>query len=69
MKVILKNGDELAVNEGATCAMAAAAISEGLARNAVAAKVNGVLVDLSHALGARRRRQTRNRHAQGQGGA
>ena len=50
MKVILKNGDELAVNEGATCAMAAAAISEGLARNAVAAKVNGVLVDLSHAL-------------------
>ena len=51
MKVILKNGDELAVNEGATCAMAAAAISEGLARNAVAAKVNGVLVDLSHALG------------------
>ena len=51
MKVILKNGDELAVNEGATCAMAAAAISEGLARNAVAAKVNGVLVDLSHTLG------------------
>ena len=51
MKVILKNGDELAVNEGATCAIAAAAISEGLARNAVAAKVNGVLVDLSHALG------------------
>ena len=51
MKVILKNGDELAVNEGATCAMAAAAISEGLARNAIAAKVNGVLVDLSHALG------------------
>ena len=51
MKVILKNGDELVVNEGATCAMAAAAISEGLARNAVAAKVNGVLVDLSHALG------------------
>ena len=50
MKVILKNGDELVVNEGATCAMAAAAISEGLARNAVAAKVNGVLVDLSHAL-------------------
>ena len=51
MKVILKNGDELAVNEGATCAMAAAAISEGLARNAVAAKVHAVLVDLSHALG------------------
>ena len=50
MKVILKNGDELVVNEGATCAMAAAAVSECLARNAVAAKVNGVLVDLSHAL-------------------
>ncbi len=50
MNVILKNGDSLALDEGATCANAAAAISEGLARNAVAAKVNGKLVDLSSRL-------------------
>ena len=50
MKILLKNGDELAVEEGATCAKAALAVSEGLARNAVAAKVNGSLVDLSHVL-------------------
>ena len=50
MKIYLKNGDELSLADGADCAQAAAAISEGLARNAVAAKVNGVLVDLSHAL-------------------
>ena len=47
MNIVLKNGDALALTDGATCAMAAAAISEGLARNAVAAKVNGKLVDLS----------------------
>ena len=47
MNILLKNGDARSVVEGATCAMAAAAISDGLARNAVAAKVNGVAVDLS----------------------
>lgn len=50
MNIKLKNGDELNVVEGATCAMAAAAISDGLARNAVAAKVNGKAVDLSTVL-------------------
>ena len=50
MKVYLKNGDELSVEEGATCAKAVSAISEGLARNAVAAKINGTLCDLSHVL-------------------
>ena len=46
MEIILKNGDKLALEDGATCANAASAISEGLARAAVAAKVNGKLVDL-----------------------
>ncbi len=50
MNVILKNGDELALNQGATCQQAATAISEGLGRNAVAAKVNGNLVDLATVL-------------------
>lgn len=50
MEIILKNGDSLSVAEGATCYDAALAISEGLARNAVVAKVNGVLVDLSEKL-------------------
>ena len=48
MKVFLRNGDELNIDAGATCANAASAISEGLARSAVAAKVNGVVCDLSH---------------------
>ncbi|MGN0804797.1 MAG: threonine--tRNA ligase [Candidatus Coproplasma sp.] len=47
MNVILKDGNAITLEEGATCANASSAISEGLARNAVAAKVNGVLVDLS----------------------
>ncbi len=50
MEIILKNGDKLNVENGATAADAAHAISEGLFRAAVAAKVNGKLVDLSHAL-------------------
>ena len=50
MNVILKSGDTLAVEEKATVYTAALAISEGLARNAVCAKVNGVLVDTSHVL-------------------
>jgi len=40
----------LAVEENATCMQAAMAISEGLARNAICAKVNGALVDLSTVL-------------------
>ena len=47
MNITLKNGDVLAVSEKATAFVAAQAISEGLARNAVAAKVNGELKDLS----------------------
>ncbi len=50
MVVILKNGDELNVNEGTTCLEAASFIGEGLAKSAVAAKVNGKLVDLSAVL-------------------
>ena len=50
MKIYLKNGDELEVEQGLDCLAAASAISEGLARAAVAAKVNGHLVDLSHKL-------------------
>lgn len=50
MEIILKNGDKLSVDGGATCAQAAAKISDGLARNAVAAKVNGALCDLAHVL-------------------
>ena len=50
MNVILKNGDAITLEENASAMQAALAISEGLARNAVCAKVNGKLVDLSHAL-------------------
>ena len=50
MQIVLKNGDGIQLAEGATAQDAAQAISEGLARAAVAAKVNGVLVDLSHVL-------------------
>ena len=50
MNVILKNGDQISLEENSTAYAAALAISEGLARNAVCAKVNGELVDLSHAL-------------------
>ncbi len=50
MNITLKNGDLLALDAGATCLQAAQAISEGLARAAVAAKVNGRLCDLSHEL-------------------
>ena len=46
MEIKLKNGS-LELNDGASCAEAALKISEGLARNAVAAKINGVLCDLS----------------------
>ena len=50
MEIILKNGDKLALSDGATCLRAASAISGGLARSAVCAKVNGKEVDLSHVL-------------------
>lgn len=50
MEIVLKNGEKIDVEEGASCAKAAVAISDGLARNAVAAKVNGVLCDLSQVL-------------------
>ncbi|MDE7182654.1 MAG: threonine--tRNA ligase [Clostridia bacterium] len=47
MKIKLKDGSALEVEEGANCLQAAQKISDGLARSAVAAKVNGVLCDLS----------------------
>ncbi len=50
MEILLLNGDTLEVEEGATCLQAAQKISDGLARNAVAAKINGVLCDLSKKL-------------------
>ena len=50
MNIILKSGDALELENGSTALQAALAISEGLARNAVCAKVNGELVDLSHEL-------------------
>ncbi len=48
MKVYLPDNSEIQVNENATILDVALAISEGLARNAVAGKVDGALVDLSH---------------------
>lgn len=50
MKVFLPDNSELALNEGASLKDAAAAISEGLMKNAVAGKVNDKLADLSHPL-------------------
>lgn len=47
MNIVLKNGEKLELEEGANCLAAAAKISDGLARNAVAAKINGKLCDLS----------------------
>ncbi len=49
MEIFLKNGS-IELNDGATCHDAALKISEGLARSAVAAKVNGKLCDLSSKL-------------------
>ena len=50
MQITLKNGDKLELENGSTAYLCAQRISEGLARAAVAAKVNGELVDLSHPL-------------------
>ncbi|HET8673962.1 MAG TPA: threonine--tRNA ligase [Thermoleophilaceae bacterium] len=47
MKVTLPDGNELKLHDGATGADAARAIGEGLARAALAIKVNGSLRDLS----------------------
>lgn len=47
MKITLKNGDLLELKANSTALIAAQAISEGLARAAVAAKVNGKLQDLT----------------------
>lgn len=46
MNVILPDGKAISVEEKATCHKVAQTISEGLARAAVAAKINGTLVDL-----------------------
>lgn len=50
MKVYLKNGEELSLDDGANCIAAAKAVSDSLARNAVAAKINGRLCDLASPL-------------------
>lgn len=50
MIILLKNGDKLELESGATCLAAAQRISEGLARATVAAKVNGKLVDATSVL-------------------
>lgn len=47
MNIVLKNGDKLELSEGANAQDAAQRISEGLARAAVAAKINGTLCDLA----------------------
>ncbi len=49
MEIFLKNGS-IEIDNGATCHDAVLKISEGLARSAVAAKVNGKLCDLSSKL-------------------
>lgn len=51
MEINLKNGT-LAVEDGSSCLEAAQKISDGLARSAVAAKINGRLCDLSARLNA-----------------
>ncbi|HEY1595832.1 MAG TPA: TGS domain-containing protein, partial [Thermoleophilaceae bacterium] len=50
MKVTLPDGNELELENGASGADAARAIGEGLARAALAIKVNGELRDLSREL-------------------
>ena len=48
MIITLKGGDKKEFSSAVSCKEVAQSISEGLARNAVAAKVNGKLVDLAH---------------------
>src|SRR3989339_1673196 len=50
MKVLLPDQSERELPDGATAIDLARAISEGLARHAVAAKVNGILRDLTRPL-------------------
>ncbi len=50
MKITLKDGSILEFEKEVTCLEVAKSISEGLARNAVGAKVNGELVDLSEVI-------------------
>ena len=46
IEITLKDGSRLSLEAGTTCFQAAQGISQGLARNALAAEVNGVLVDI-----------------------
>lgn len=48
MKITLKDGSAIEREQGATCLEIASSISEGLARSAIAAEVNGEKVDLSY---------------------
>ncbi len=50
MKITLKDKSVLEIESGKTVGEVAASISEGLYRNAVCGKADGVLVDLSHVL-------------------
>ena len=50
MKITLKDGSVIEAESGKTVGEVAKSISEGLFRNAVCGKVDGVLVDLSHVL-------------------
>ena len=50
MKITLKDGSVIEAENGKTVGEVAKSISEGLFRNAVCGKVDGVLVDLSHVL-------------------
>lgn len=50
MKVTLKDGSVIEAQDGSTAGDVAKSISEGLARAALIAKVNGELVDLNHKL-------------------
>jgi len=50
MKIELKDGSKLEVNQGASALEVAKQISEGLARNATAAKVNGEVQDIRYSL-------------------
>ena len=53
MDYVLPNGDKLSLPDGATGADAAAAIGPGLAKAALAIKVDGVTYDLSRQLPTR----------------
>ena len=48
IKITLKDGSVIEAERGSTCMDAAKTISEGLARVALVAKLNGEVVDLSH---------------------